>query len=401
MKPLRILMVAPQPVLTPRGTPFSVMHRIRALTRLGHSVDLATYPFGEDMPTEGLRIFRCRRPFGVRDMPIGPSVRKIRADVNLAAMAWRMAKQNEYDLVHTHEEAGMFGAWLRKRIGIRHLYDMHSSLPQQFQNFGRYSYKPVIQLFERVENYTLNGSDGVIVICPALHDRAREIGYEGPLELIENTLDFEARPGAEARLPELRRQYRLSEGSIVVYTGSLERYQGLDLLLEAAALVADKLPAARFLVVGGSDADSRAIADDARSAGAGENVIAIPAVPPQDVQTYHRLADVLITTRTRGTNTPLKLYQYLRSGTAMLATSIYSHTQVLSEECAELVEPEAQSIADGVLRLIEDPERRAHLAAAAAKLALEQYGEETYHTSLQSIVEEAYGHTGPSEDTVA
>ena len=38
-------MIAPEPFFEPRGTPFSEFHRIRALSALGHQVDLVTYPF--------------------------------------------------------------------------------------------------------------------------------------------------------------------------------------------------------------------------------------------------------------------------------------------------------------------------------------------------------------------
>jgi len=48
-KKLKILMAAPQPFFSPRGTPLSVLHRIRALVVQGHSVDLITYPFGENI----------------------------------------------------------------------------------------------------------------------------------------------------------------------------------------------------------------------------------------------------------------------------------------------------------------------------------------------------------------
>src|SRR5262249_30058663 len=59
---MRILMIAPEPFFEPRGTPFSEFHRIRALTALGHQVDLVTYPFGQDVAMPGLRVFRSLRP---------------------------------------------------------------------------------------------------------------------------------------------------------------------------------------------------------------------------------------------------------------------------------------------------------------------------------------------------
>src|SRR5690606_9614256 len=70
---MHILMIAPEPFFEPRGTPFSEFHRIRALTGLGHTVDLVTYPFGQDVTLPGLRIFRALRPPGIRRVGIGPS----------------------------------------------------------------------------------------------------------------------------------------------------------------------------------------------------------------------------------------------------------------------------------------------------------------------------------------
>jgi glycosyltransferase involved in cell wall biosynthesis len=263
---------------------------------------------------------------------------------------------------------------------------MHSSLPQQFHNFGRYDYRPVVAAFEGLERFMLDSADGLIVICDSLGDRAREVGYEGPMQLIENTLDFEVGGDTAERVPALRERLRLGEGPVIVYTGTLERYQGLDLLLEAVPRVARSLPKVRFLIVGGSAEDSAALGARAAELGVRENVIDIPAVPPDEVHVYQRAADILVTTRTRGTNTPLKLYQYLRSGRPMVATSIFSHTQVLDESCAELVEPDVESIAAGILRLAGDPARREELVAAASALAREHYSEESYYERLQSLL---------------
>ena len=52
---MRVLMVSPHPVYSPRGTPISVFNRCLALCALDHQVDLVTYPVGEDRQVEGLR----------------------------------------------------------------------------------------------------------------------------------------------------------------------------------------------------------------------------------------------------------------------------------------------------------------------------------------------------------
>ena len=395
MSSLRILMVAPQPFLRPRGTPFSVLHRIRSLVgHGGHQVDLVTYPFGEDVEIDGLRIIRTRRPPGVGDVRIGPSPAKVALDLPLFLRAWRLARTGQYDLVHTHEEAGALGAAIRRRLGLPHLYDMHSSLPQQFQNFGRYDVAPVVRTFEGVERFTLEGSDGVIAICDALGRRARQVGYGGPLEVIENTLELPHPAVKEADIVKRRAALGLDHGPVVAYTGTLEPYQGLDLLLDAAAVAGRRRPDLQVLVVGGSPQESAELAAGARARGLGERFVTLPAVPPEEVPLHQALADILVTTRTRGTNTPLKIYQYLRAGRPIVATRIPSHTQVLDDTCARLVDPEPASVAEGILSLLDNPQGARRLAGKAADLARDRYGESTYHTRVERIVRAAAGGTG-------
>src|SRR5262249_10478014 len=125
---MRILMIAPEPFFEPRGTPFSEFHRIRALTALGHHVDLVTYPFGTDVEIPGLRVFRAARPPFVHRVRIGPSLAKIPLDVFLAIAALRRGLRERYDAIHSHEEGGVIGIALAAALGLPHLYDMHSSL---------------------------------------------------------------------------------------------------------------------------------------------------------------------------------------------------------------------------------------------------------------------------------
>ena len=86
-------MLAPEPFFEPRGTPFSELHRIKALTELGHSVDLVTYPFGADVVMPNFRIVRTVRPPFATRVRIGPSVTKLVLDVCLGFTAWRQSRR--------------------------------------------------------------------------------------------------------------------------------------------------------------------------------------------------------------------------------------------------------------------------------------------------------------------
>ena len=72
-------------------------------------------------------------------------------------------------------------------------------------------------------------------------------------------------------------------------------------------------------------------------------------VPQAVAARYAAAAAVLVSPRSHGTNTPLKIYEQLASGMPLVATSILSHTQVLDEDVAFLVEPEPQAMADGLI----------------------------------------------------
>jgi hypothetical protein len=185
---MRILMIAPQPFFTPRGTPFSVRGRIQALVSLGHSVDLVTYHAGENVSLPGLHIFRTPRIPWVRNIPIGPSFIKIFLDVLLFGLAVNKLFSRSYDVIHTHEEAGLIGAFFARFARAQHLYDMHSSLPQQFTNFNAYNYFPIVKVFEMLERFVVRRADAVIAICPELSQRVAAIDKDRPCFLIENTI---------------------------------------------------------------------------------------------------------------------------------------------------------------------------------------------------------------------
>lgn len=185
---MKILMLVPEPFFTPRGTPFSIRSRIQAILALGHAIDLITYHIGDDLSWPGLRIFRTPRMTSIRSVAIGPSFRKLFLDFLLFGLALIRVLRERYDVVHTHEEAGLMGIVLAPLIGAQHVYDMHSSLPQQFKNFQAFNHRPIVKLFEVLERIVIRRAHAVITICPDLSDHVATIDAGRPCFLIENTL---------------------------------------------------------------------------------------------------------------------------------------------------------------------------------------------------------------------
>jgi hypothetical protein len=111
-------------------------------------------------------------------------------------------------------------------------------LPRQaeFANFQRFDWRPIVAGLRLPERYMLRRTDGVMAICPELHDHVLSSGYRGPLALIENTLDFETPAFQNLDVQSLREQLGVEGSKVVVYTGTLESYQGLELLVGAARM---------------------------------------------------------------------------------------------------------------------------------------------------------------------
>jgi glycosyltransferase involved in cell wall biosynthesis len=376
---LRILMLAPEPFFEPRGTPFSEYHRIKALVEQGHHVDLVTYPIGADVDLPNLRIIRSvAMPF-VKKVPIGPSATKLFLDALLVVTAMRQAMKQSYDAIHSHEEAGMLGVWLSRRLGIPHLYDMHSSLPQQLTNFRFTRSSLITKAFEAAESYMVHGSKVVITICQELQDTVERMGVGDRSVLIENVMggdvDAVAGPGRDA----LRARWGIEPGApLLLYTGTFEAYQGLELLLESVARLQKTHPHARQLIVGGNPDQVEELR--ARAAALGASVVCTGQRPPNEIPHFVEACDILVSPRISGTNTPLKIYSYLRSGRPIVATNLLTHTQVLSDATAVLVEPKPEAFAAALARLIDQPEERVRVSTAAAALAASRYSRDAYLT---------------------
>ena len=372
-------MLAPEPFFEPRGTPFSEYHRIKALGELGHHVDLITYPIGRDVELPNLRIFRSARPPFVRKVRIGPSLTKVALDSLMVITILRRVIAQRYDAIHSHEEMGLVGVWLARWLGIPHLYDMHSSLPQQLSNFKYSKSSALRRLFTWAEGQMVHKSQVVITICQELQDTVTGMGAGERALLIENVMGGDVDEAPSQSPAAVRTSWSIpADAPLALYTGTFEPYQGVDMLIDAAAIVSKRRPDARVLVVGGEPAQVEAAKAKAHAAGASAVMVFTGQQPAKEIPGFVQAADLLVSPRIRGTNTPLKIYSYLRSGKPIVATNLLTHTQVLTPGIARLVDAKPEPFAEAMLELIEQPAERARLAVAARAVAEEKYSRESY-----------------------
>jgi glycosyltransferase involved in cell wall biosynthesis len=123
-----------------------------------------------------------------------------------------------------------------------------------------------------------------------------------------------------------------------------------------------------------------------------EGIIFTGERPSESIPGFLDAADVLVSPRSTGTNTPLKIYQYLRSGRVIVATRLLTHTQVLSDRVAILTDPTPEAFARGILRAVNEPSMAKQLGEEARRLAETRY---TYDAYLQRTREACAALSSP------
>ena len=145
-------------------------------------------------------------------------------------------------------------------------------------------------------------------------------------------------------------------------------------------------PDVRLLLAGGRPEQIDAARAAARAAGLGDAVIFAGQRPADEIPAFLDAADVLVSPRSSGTNTPLKIYQYLRSGRPIVATRLLTHTQVLDDGVAFLSTATPEGFGAAILDALSDPERARMVGARARQLAETKYSYEVYLTRTRQAL---------------
>jgi len=371
---MRILMISPQPFFESRGAPFCVYQHIKALLELGYKVDLVTYHIGQRIDHPGLKIYRAPAVPFIHGVKPGPSLAKFPLDLFVFLTAiWRLCLRN-YKYIYTHEEAGFMGVLLAAVFRCKHLYYMHSDLSQVVSSSEFTKSRLVMRCVAFVQKFMVSKADAVIVFYPEIEKTVKRIAPKKPVYLILPPAVDEGLPPADpVDVANLRDQLKLHDRQVLLYTGTLESYQGIDLLLQSIPKVLAEFPRAHYIIAGGRPAQIEKLQSLARELRITDSVQFVGQRPLEEMPAFVSMADILLSPRSKGTHTPLKLYTYLRSGKPILATDILAHTQILTSDVALLVPATAGGLTEGALELLRDPNMAQVLGTHARQFAEQNY----------------------------
>jgi glycosyltransferase involved in cell wall biosynthesis len=380
---LRILVLAPQPFFEVRGTPLAVRALVGVLGEMGHAVDLLTFPRGETVPLAPVRQLRSARlPVG-RVRP-GFSLAKALLDVPFLIEGGARMLLGRYDVVHAVEEAAHLIAPMARLFRRPYVMDVDSSIPEQLAASRLPFRRPLAAVARALETHALRRSTAVVTVCGSLTESVHRVAPGAAVFQIEDPplVSAEARATPE-EIGALRATLGIGERQVALYSGNLEHYQGVNLLVDAAA----HLDGVTIVVMGGEHAEIEALKGRARDLGAAHRVVFAGKRPPSELPAFLGLADVLVSPRREGRNTPFKLYTYLASGKPLVATAIPTHTQLLHAGIATLVEPTAEGLVAGIRQVLGDPLAAVERAVRARSLIEREFGPQAFAGKVRRAYE--------------
>lgn len=372
-----ILLMAPQPFFQDRGTPIAVKLLAEELVRLGYDVHLLVFHEGLNLEIPGVTIHRTYAPWGVHNIPPSISWKKIVCDFFMFFKGFSLMRRYRYSLVHAVEESVFLAMVYTLIFGTPYIYDMDSSLAQQLiEKLPCLRYiSSILQFFEKT---AIKYSCGVVAVCRDLEDIA--LSY-APGKIIARLEDISLIDDAPVVGDNLREKYHIS-GPIMLYVGNLEGYQGIDLLFAGFQLALEQGVSGNIVIIGGTEKTITQYIELAEGLGIAKSIYFCGPRSINELGCYLGQADILLSPRVKGNNTPMKLYSYLGSGKVVLATDLSTHTQVLTPEISCLVPPSREGMAKGIRSLLSDSELRRSLGAAGKKVAEESYSLAAYQKKL-------------------
>ena len=379
---MNVLLLAPHPFYQDRGTPIAVDLLIRTLTQAGHRVDCLCFNEGTDRSYPNFRLYRANSIPPVQGIRPGFSLKKLYLDLFFFLRFIALFIKNRYDVVHAVEESAFMAMVVCKLFRRHFIYDMDSSMVTQLLDKSE-SLKRYEGALRWVESLPMRTATAVVPVCDALADEVKKYRKEGIFILKDVSL-VDPTPSTTSPVESLKQQHGIT-GPLLMYIGNLESYQGIDLLLESFAIAVKTVPDARLAIIGGEDEHIAAYREKATALGIADSVLLLGKRPVSQINDYMSQADLLVSPRVHGVNTPMKVYSYLDSGIAVLATRLPTHTQVMTDDIGFLAAAEPAAFATALLEALQNPALRQTKAAAARQMIAQEHSVEAFSRKLATV----------------
>jgi glycosyltransferase involved in cell wall biosynthesis len=356
---MKILVVAPTPFFSDRGTHIRILEEALALEKLGHQITIATYHIGKEISAEietKIDVRRIRRLlFWYKKLEAGPDWQKIILDLMLIKKVLFLARTQKPDIIHGHLHEGVLIGFIVQQIlfwrKIRLVADFHGSLTGEMVSHG-YLKKGLKWFFRIIERF-INGLGDWALVSSWENLEAIKAARKNK-EQAEVILDGTNLNSFELKQEkaELRRELEIPvDKFVVVYSGGLVPNKGIDYFFQAIALTVKQNPNLFFLI-GGFPAHYAM--QFVRQNKLEKFVRVVSPLNYFDMPAFNCVADVAIDPKNSDTNQASgKMLNYMAAGLPVVCFDKANNRNYL-DDGGYFCLPSAEGIAQGILYFAEN-----------------------------------------------
>ncbi len=331
-----------------------------SLRARGHHVEVIAYHLGEAMEDLSFPIHRIPRVPTYRRLAPGPTYQKLfLVDPLLTAKVFAVLAAGRFDVIHAHHYEGLLASLPASRyFKIPVVFDVHTLLSSELP-FYALGLPPswLRGIGGWLDQLLPPRADHIVAVTNTIRGKLiQQIGI--PEERITTVYTGQemqpARQAASDGDPAAR--------NTLIYTGTLESYQGVELMLRALRRVLDSRPEVRLKIV--SDSNLEPFRELIRDLNLGQHLDLVQAdyfhLPAQ----LHS-AMIALSPRVQCDGLPVKVLNYMATGRAIVAFA--GSAELLSDRKTGLVIPgnDPQAFAAGILELLAKPDLAGELGRNA------------------------------------
>ena len=255
---MKILVIAPTPFFSDRGSHIRILEEARALEARGHSITIATYHIGKDPQDFIKTTIKTRRIirllFWYKKVEAGPDWQKIILNLLLIRKVFYLLRTEHPDAVHGHLHEGALIGWLMKKLfwrrDFRLVVDFHGSLVREMVSHNYLSFAWLRRLFAQIERLINRCGD---VAIASSQENAQEIArkrVDRTVHVVEDGVNISDYENLDNKLT-LRDKFHLPrDKKIILYTGALLQDKGIAHILSAAREMSSQYKDVHFVFGG-------------------------------------------------------------------------------------------------------------------------------------------------------
>jgi len=406
---LSILMVAACPFPANYGSPAAIKEMSESMADLGHDVHVVTYPYGDEISVRGIHIHRVSGFGLLHQVSSGPAWHKPVLDLLMVFKACQLIWKYKCDIIHSNNYEGQLVGICAKLItGRPLLYNAVNSMTDELSSYGFIKPAFLARWLASFLDWSVpRFSDYVLTLTQELFEFLVGKGISRE-KMVCIPAGIQPEMFQHTNPDRFRDSLQLRDKRVILYTGTLDRFQRLDILFRAFARLGPEFSDTVLLLVSPfvKEVLRHELETLAGELGITARLRWVDRHPLEDLPDYLVLGDVAVAPRPASAGHPIKILNYMGTRRPIVAAAGGGKGIWHLQNGFVCRDEDVEHMAEGLSTLLTDRKLAEQLGEAAFRTVQEEYNwriqcqkiENIYFCIISARDTQAQSVVGKTED---